>query len=95
MHHPEGILWIQRPGLRPAVYQEKAPLRSLAPTVLSFFGLEKAPHMSGQAIVFGEADQGRPAPQSDPRLSERIRLFPNSSMRISGHDTEAVHDQTE
>lgn len=62
MHHPEGILWIRRPGQRPAVFEEKVPLRSVAPTVLSFFGLEKAPHMSGQAVVLGGADQAGPAP---------------------------------
>ena len=50
MHHPDGILWIDRPGLAPKVHRDKVPLRSVAPTILGFYGVEPPATFSGKPI---------------------------------------------
>jgi hypothetical protein len=53
MHHPDGILWIRMPGVRPEVSREKISLRDLPPTVLSMFGIEKPAYMTGTILQLG------------------------------------------
>ena len=50
MHHPDGILWIDRPGLAPKVHRDKVPLRSVAPTILGFYCVEPPATFSGKPI---------------------------------------------
>ena len=50
MHHPDGILWMRIPGSRPNIHREKVSLRDVAPTVLSFFGIEKPGYMTGRIL---------------------------------------------
>ena len=50
MHHPDGILWMRIPGIRPSVSREKVSLRDLPPTILSMFGIEKPPYMTGRIL---------------------------------------------
>lgn len=53
MHHPDGILWMRVPGMRPRVYDEKVSLRDLPPTLLSLFGIEKPAYMNGKVLPVG------------------------------------------
>ena len=53
MHHPDGILWMRLPGSRPKVHREKVSLRDLAPTLLSFFGIDKPAYMTGRILPVG------------------------------------------
>ena len=50
MHHPDGILWIRVPGGRPAEQKEKVSLRTVPPTLLSLFGIEKPDYMTGKIL---------------------------------------------
>lgn len=53
MHHPDGILWMRVPGAPPNVAREKVSLRDLAPTILSLFGIDKPPYMTGKVLPVG------------------------------------------
>jgi bisphosphoglycerate-independent phosphoglycerate mutase (AlkP superfamily) len=53
MHHPDGILWMRIPGVRPNVAREKVSLRDLPPTILSMFGIEKPSYMTGDVLPVG------------------------------------------
>ena len=55
MHHPDGILWMRIPGQRPSVSLEKVSLLDVAPTILSMFGIDKPPYMSGRVLPLGAA----------------------------------------
>jgi hypothetical protein len=45
-HHPDGMLWIRRPGRRHSVSTRKVSLRSVAPTILEMYGLSLPPAMT-------------------------------------------------
>jgi hypothetical protein len=47
-HHPHGLFWIQ--SSLPRVIPEPVPLVDVAPTLLSLFGVDAPPYMSGNAI---------------------------------------------
>lgn len=51
MHHPDGILWIREPGTASRSEPKRVPLVSVAPTVLSMFGLEPSTEMKGSALA--------------------------------------------
>ena len=51
MHHPDGILWIRGAGRGHRVHQARIPLRSVAPTILSMFGIDASDQMSGRPLV--------------------------------------------
>jgi len=53
MHHPDGILWMRIPGSRPTLSRQKVSLLDLAPTILSMFGIEKPPYMTGSILPAG------------------------------------------
>ena len=53
MHHSDGILWMRVPGIPPTVSREKVSLRDLPPTILSMFGIEKPPYMTGKVLPVG------------------------------------------
>ncbi len=59
MHHPDGALWIRTPRKAHRVHTESVPLDSVAPTLLSFFDLPKAPFMSGSALDLSEQTNHR------------------------------------
>jgi hypothetical protein len=46
-HHPHGLFWIQSSS--PRVISEPIPLIDVAPTLLSLFGIEAPPYMSGNS----------------------------------------------
>jgi hypothetical protein len=50
MHHPDGILWIREPGIPPQNDEQRVSLRDVAPTVLSFFGVDPPPEMTGRSV---------------------------------------------
>ena len=50
MHHPDGILWIRRPGIPPKLHQQKVSLRTVAPTVLTCLGVRPPDYMSGGVL---------------------------------------------
>lgn len=56
MHHPDGILWMRVPGIEPGVAAEKVSLRDVAPTILSMFGIEKPPYMTGRVLSLSAAN---------------------------------------
>lgn len=45
MHHPDGILWIRQPGVKPFVHREKVSLRHVAPTLLNIVGIPRPDYM--------------------------------------------------
>jgi hypothetical protein len=47
-HHPHGLFWIQSSS--PRVIPDPIPLVDVAPTLLSLFGIEAPPYMTGSAI---------------------------------------------
>jgi hypothetical protein len=47
-HHPHGLFWIQ--SASPRVIPDPIPLVDVAPTLLSLFGIEAPPYMSGNPI---------------------------------------------
>jgi hypothetical protein len=58
MHHPEGMLWIRRPGGVPGKSGEQLALETIAPTVLSWFKLEPPAGMRGQLQRAASAPSG-------------------------------------
>jgi hypothetical protein len=50
MHHPDGILWLRVPDMAPQTHPEKVSLRTVAPTLLSLFGIEKPGYMGGAVL---------------------------------------------
>ncbi len=51
MHHPEGMLWIRRPGGPRAEASGKVPLTAIAPTILAMYGLEPPDYMRGAMLA--------------------------------------------
>jgi hypothetical protein len=47
-HHPHGLFWIQSNS--PCVVRDPVPLVNVAPTLLSFFGVDAPPYMSGDVL---------------------------------------------
>lgn len=37
MHHPDGMLWVRRPGAKPATVAGRIPLKAVAPMILKMF----------------------------------------------------------
>ena len=58
MHHPDGILWIRGPERRHRVHEDRIPLRSVAPTVLTMFGIDPGEYMPGQSLLAPAAGAG-------------------------------------
>ncbi len=56
-HHPDGCLWIQSSA--PRRVEEKVPLTSVAPTVLSLYGVEAPTYMKESAITLAEVERAR------------------------------------
>lgn len=56
MHHPDGILWIRRPGQKPTAHETRVPLRSVAPTILQLLGIDPAGHMPAMPL-FGQTPE--------------------------------------
>ena len=50
MHHPDGILWIRRPGSPHCVHDGKVGLRDIAPTLLQAFGVQPPAYMTGSPL---------------------------------------------
>jgi Type I phosphodiesterase / nucleotide pyrophosphatase len=50
MHHPDGILWIRRPGVKPECHPGAVPLLDVAPTILDLLGLPKPEFMRGSPL---------------------------------------------
>jgi hypothetical protein len=50
IHHRDGMMWIRTPARRHAVSDEKVPLVSIAPTILSMYGLKPPAAMKGEPI---------------------------------------------
>jgi len=50
MHHPDGFLWIRTPDRVHQASPEKVPLRAVAPTVLSMFGVIPPSYMTVPAL---------------------------------------------
>jgi predicted AlkP superfamily phosphohydrolase/phosphomutase len=50
MHHPDGILWLRMPGVKPQVHEGRVSLRDVAPTLLSLFGIDKPSYMHGSVL---------------------------------------------
>jgi hypothetical protein len=59
MHHPEGMLWIRRPGRAHRVHSQKVSLTSIAPTVLNILGLPRPDYMRGSPLDSGPSQEGR------------------------------------
>jgi hypothetical protein len=51
MHHPDGILWIQRPDRKHRVHPEKVPLTTIAPLILDMFSVAKPESMLAKPSV--------------------------------------------
>jgi Type I phosphodiesterase / nucleotide pyrophosphatase len=51
MHHPDGMLWIRRPGRAHSEHPGKVPLTAIAPTILGFYGLEPPAYMQGEPVA--------------------------------------------
>lgn len=51
MHHPDGMLWIRRPGGGHRVHREKVSIRRIAPTVLDLMDVDRAPYMTGESLL--------------------------------------------
>jgi hypothetical protein len=51
MHHPDGILWIQRPDRKHRVHPEKVPLTAIAPLILDMFSVAKPESMLAKPSV--------------------------------------------
>lgn len=49
-HHPDGALWIRSPGLAPTLVDERVPLRSVAPTLLTLLGVPVPSTMTSPAL---------------------------------------------
>jgi len=65
-HHPDGILWVRAPGLRPGVVTRKVSLRELPATYLELCGLPPSPVFKVPAMpeitgLARPADQARAA----------------------------------
>jgi len=50
MHHPDGFLWIRGPDRVHRGCAEKVPLRAVAPTVLTLFGVTPPPYMTATPL---------------------------------------------
>jgi hypothetical protein len=55
MHHPDGILWIRRPGGRHEHHATRVPLRSVAPTILQLIGVDRDQSMTEDPLPVAEA----------------------------------------
>jgi hypothetical protein len=52
MHHPDGMLWIRRPGAgRSEAPGGKVPLTAIAPTILGMYGLDPPDYMRGEMLA--------------------------------------------
>ena len=51
MHHPDGRLWFSQPNHAHAVHKDKVPLLSVAPTILSLFGVKAPATFSGKPLA--------------------------------------------
>jgi hypothetical protein len=51
IHHPDGLLWIRQPDRQHAIHDEKVPLTSVAPTVLSLLGVDAPASMRGEPLL--------------------------------------------
>jgi hypothetical protein len=60
MHHPDGMLWIRTPERRQHIHSDKASLTSIAPTILSMFGIDPPAYMKGD-ILEGFSGEDAPA----------------------------------
>lgn len=54
-HHPDGAFWIRTPSRTHQRHEEKVPLASVAPTILSLSGLPVPEYMRSPAVSFGPA----------------------------------------
>jgi hypothetical protein len=50
IHHTDGMMWIRTPARRHAVFDDKVPLVSVAPTILGMYGIEPPAHMKGEPL---------------------------------------------
>ncbi|MBS1679498.1 MAG: hypothetical protein JST08_19155 [Actinobacteria bacterium] len=50
-HHPDGMMWIRSPQVRPQVLAEKVPLVAVAPTILELYGVEAPSGLSGRPVL--------------------------------------------
>jgi len=50
-HHPDGALWIRTPDRTHTRQEERVPIESVAPTVLSLFNLKIPEHMRSPALA--------------------------------------------
>lgn len=60
-HHPDGILWIQRPGGQHEVHAEKVPLERVFPTLLELVGVAAPAERSAQSLL-SSGDMAAAAP---------------------------------
>jgi predicted AlkP superfamily phosphohydrolase/phosphomutase len=51
MHHPDGMLWIRFPSRDHRVHDNKAPLISVAPTLLDLFSVTAPAYMRGKSLL--------------------------------------------
>ena len=58
-HHPDGALWI-RTGGDHHVHERRASILDIAPTVLSFFGVQAPAAMQGRVLPLGGRAEVRP-----------------------------------
>jgi hypothetical protein len=55
MHHPDGLLWIRRPGGGHSEHSGKVPLTAIAPTILTMFGVAPPTSMRGEPLAARKA----------------------------------------
>jgi hypothetical protein len=51
MHHQDGIFWIRTPDMQHAAFEEKVPLRTVAPTILELLGMRAPAYMRGRTVL--------------------------------------------
>jgi hypothetical protein len=51
MQHPDGMLWIRRPGRQHAEHAQKVPLSAVAPTLLDLLGIPKPTSMKSDSVL--------------------------------------------
>ena len=54
-HHPDGMFWVCHPERQHVVHPDKMSIRSIAPLVLSHFGLSASAASMGDKTVAGRA----------------------------------------
>jgi hypothetical protein len=61
MHHPDGIFWVQTPERKHYRVSKKVSIRALAPTLLSFFGVDAPAYMKAAPLpmTYSDAQQGK------------------------------------